>query len=361
MVFAPTVDGGHSATLVLVGDRGATIASVALVGEAKAPGQQQADLSVDIPFITFGEQRLRIPSGPQSVLVRNNANQDIRLRPVTVTGAEKGDFSLKDPCGGKVLTSHELCRLDVIFTPGGVEGRSATLAVSGEDSAEPWTVSLSGTGTAPAVEISGGTLEFAAEQIGTPSVQRVVTLTNSGTAPASISVNRPAGSNPDDFVVDDECPKNLPPGTSCVVKVSFRPAAAGARRARLTIIHDAPGSPAVVELTGRGTLPPPPPRVDLSVQWERLTQFDSNIWPWGETVVVRNIGPTVATGVRLDVDGRVALRWAGSATCRQGTSSSAGSAPLTCTLGSLAPGDTAVPRPLPLTPPCRGNGPGCRA
>jgi hypothetical protein len=254
VAFAPAVDGGRSATLTIEGDGGGTFASVALSGQATATGQQRADLQVDTPLLDFQEQRLRTASGPQTLRVRNNATERSRLERVTLTGADSGDFTRpRDTCSGRTVASFDLCSVDVVFTPGGVGGRSATLTVPGSDPARPLTVALTGTGTEPTLDVSRGSLDFPGQQIGATGAQKSVTLTNSGTAVASISVTGPSGANSNDFAVDQGCSRNLAAGTSCAIRVSFKPTAVGIRRATLTITHDALGSPGLISLTGSAT------------------------------------------------------------------------------------------------------------
>lgn len=345
VVFAPTVGGGRSAALVLGGDRGGIIAGIALTGEATAP-DQPGDVSVDTALVPFGDQRIGISSAPQAVAVRNDTADAVQLKSATLAGPDRGDFILRDGCRGKALDGRALCRLEIVFNPRDIGGRSATLTIPGADPSRPWTVALSGTGTAPVLDVAGS-LTFPEEEIGSASAQRAMTLTNKGTAPASVVVTGPSGPGSRDFILDNGCPRDLSPDASCRIKVTFKPTEAGARRAELTITHDGPGGPVVIPLSGTGR-PPPPTRADLSVMWRDPARPDarSNFLPWEQVVVVKNDGPGTATGVELTIDREVAVVSASQGTCSEGYVDPAGDSPMPteCAIGTVLSGDTVTVR-----------------
>src|SRR5262249_6561635 len=55
-----------------------------------------------------------------------------------------------------------------------------------------------------------------------------------------------------DFHQANNCNTPIEPQDSCVVKITFTPTAAGVRSGSLTIIHDAAGSPRILELQATG-------------------------------------------------------------------------------------------------------------
>jgi hypothetical protein len=75
-----------------------------------------------------------------------------------------------------------------------------------------------------------------------------VTLTNTGTAPLSITN---VATSPSDFGSLNACGSSLAAGASCAIGVFFDPTVGGVRRGTLTITDNA-GSPQVVALTGTG-------------------------------------------------------------------------------------------------------------
>jgi len=60
------------------------------------------------------------------------------------------------------------------------------------------------------------------------------------------------GTNPTDFEELNTCGATLAPGAKCVVYVAFKPAAAAAYKATLSIADSGAASPQSVVLTGTG-------------------------------------------------------------------------------------------------------------
>jgi hypothetical protein len=110
---------------------------------------------------------------------------------------------------------------------------------------------LTATGqTSPAMTLSSGALSFGAQQAGTLSSAQTVTVTNSGTAPLTVSRVTVMG----DFTESDTCVGSaIAVGASCAVQVSFLPAATGPRAGVLTVFGNVSGGQATATLSGTGT------------------------------------------------------------------------------------------------------------
>ncbi|MFI6461210.1 carbohydrate-binding protein [Streptomyces sp. NPDC050538] len=94
-----------------------------------------------------------------------------------------------------------------------------------------------------------GSLTFADQAVNTTSAAQTVTVTNSGTATASLTGITAGG----DFAQTDTCGNSLASGTSCTVAVTFRPTASGPRTGTLTLTGNQSNSPTTVALSGTGT------------------------------------------------------------------------------------------------------------
>jgi glutamine cyclotransferase len=114
------------------------------------------------------------------------------------------------------------------------------------------TVSLSITGSTPAVSLSPSSLSFGNQVVGTTSVVRTITLTNSGNGPLSIGSVTVTGANAGDFTQTNNCGSSVAPGASGAINVTFRPTSTGQRRAAISISDNAAGSPHVIPLNGSG-------------------------------------------------------------------------------------------------------------
>ena len=106
-----------------------------------------------------------------------------------------------------------------------------------------------GTG-APVVTASPTTLTFKTKQaVGTTSTSQSVTLKNSGSATAAISI---AASG--DFAENNSC-STLAVNATCTVNVTFSPTIVGTVNGAITVTDNASNSPQIVHLTGTGEAP----------------------------------------------------------------------------------------------------------
>ncbi|MFD9508647.1 carbohydrate-binding protein [Streptomyces mirabilis] len=96
---------------------------------------------------------------------------------------------------------------------------------------------------------SPGSLTFADQAVDTTSAAQTVTVTNSGTATASITGVTAGG----DFAQTSTCGTSLAAGVSCTVSVTFRPTASGTRTGTLTLTGNQSNNPTTVALSGTGT------------------------------------------------------------------------------------------------------------
>jgi hypothetical protein len=108
---------------------------------------------------------------------------------------------------------------------------------------------------APTAAVTPAKLAFAAEAIGAVSPAKKVTLTNTSTNGASLTV--PAlfftGANPTDFAVSSNgCTIALAQGAKCTISVTFSPTGFGKRAATLNITDNATNSPQTVMVSGTG-------------------------------------------------------------------------------------------------------------
>jgi hypothetical protein len=94
-------------------------------------------------------------------------------------------------------------------------------------------------------------LTFPAQDIGTTSAVRTISLSNQGTAALSISSIVVSG----EFTQSNNCGTSLAPGASCTINVQFSPVALGMRNGTLAVTDNAPASPQTVSLTGTGIGP----------------------------------------------------------------------------------------------------------
>jgi hypothetical protein len=106
---------------------------------------------------------------------------------------------------------------------------------------------------APTADEGSASIAFSGtEPQGVAGTERSLTVTNNGSAPLVVSGVLLGGSDPGDFLIDNQCQQAVAVSASCAVGVRFDPQAEGARSATLTLLTNAPTAPASVALTGTG-------------------------------------------------------------------------------------------------------------
>ncbi|HXA58488.1 MAG TPA: discoidin domain-containing protein [Streptosporangiaceae bacterium] len=104
------------------------------------------------------------------------------------------------------------------------------------------------TTSAANLSLSPSSLTFASQNVGTTSAAQVVTVTNTGNAPASISSIAASG----EFAQTNNCGASLAAGANCTINVTFTPTAVGTRTGYVTINSNATNSPGTISLSGTG-------------------------------------------------------------------------------------------------------------
>src|SRR5207302_935675 len=224
------------------------------------------------------------------------------------TGTNASDLVLGVPTIGTdcrtqtTLAAGANCNVGLKFQPASTGAKSASLSVADDAAGSPQSVSLAGTGIAPAVTLAPINLAFGTQRVSTPSPVQTVTLTNSGTAPLSIATAVLGGANAGDFALASGTTcingATLAAGANCVLNLTFTPTAASARSAALTTTHHAPDSLQSVSLAGTGiapavTLAPAnlafgTQRVSTPIPVQTLTLPSTTLFPY--TTLFRSLG-----------------------------------------------------------------------
>jgi hypothetical protein len=218
---------------------GSSTKSIALVGFGYAP---TAALSTP----TFaGTQEGTL--GYANAVLTNTGQSPVTLTvpgSSSVTGAR---FSFAATTCTATLPVGAACSVTVQFGP--VDSVLAVGELSFATNAGVLSAALSSTGLEGYATLSPASLNFTAQQIGTSSVSKRVTVTNTGTGTLNFSgVGISAGASI--FGKSDNC-ANLAVNGTCAVDVLFTPLAAGSATGTLAFAHSG-GGLASVALTGIG-------------------------------------------------------------------------------------------------------------
>ncbi len=242
--FTPAQPGAAAGTLTLTD--GAGTQTVALAGTGlSAPTDMLSATSLTFPATAAGQL-----SAAQSVILTNSGGEPLESIAVSVSSG----FTQTNGCTTQ-LGADSSCAITVVFAPAQIGSVSGTLTVT--DALRTQTVSLSGTGAAPAaISAKPSSLIFANQQPGVPSTPQTVTVTNSGgvaMANVGFTITGPAAASYS--IAGTTCGATLNAQASCAVQVVLTPALAGPIAATLAISSSTQGVAAVqVPLNGAGQL-----------------------------------------------------------------------------------------------------------
>lgn len=196
---------------------------------------------------------LRNTAAMLSATVTNTGNAALSVTALTVTGS--AEFSLTNaPALPLNVPAGSSAKVNVRYAPTNTSADSGNLAIASNDSANPTiNVALTGTGVAPTITVTPGTLDFGSLQQGN-TTNRNVTLGNTGNADCHVSALTKLGSA--DFSFGSGAPVApfvITPGSSVLVPMAYTPSNVGADSGSLTIVSDDSANPSVaVPLSGTG-------------------------------------------------------------------------------------------------------------
>jgi hypothetical protein len=239
IAFTPSVAGARSGTLTVIDSAGTQTAQLTGIGLAPA-----TDL-LSPTSLTYPPQVIGSQSSAQQVTLTNNGDQALQLIATQTTG----EFNAVNDCGTS-LAGHSSCAILIQFVPTITGLQQGTLTVS--DALHAQTVSLSGTGLAPAgISATPAMLNFGDYAVGGSSPPLPVTLTDNGGVALSnlkyqVSGNFTLSSNP------GGCGATLAAGANCQLAIVFSPQQAGSLSGTLIITADGLAAPLQVALSGSG-------------------------------------------------------------------------------------------------------------
>jgi hypothetical protein len=195
--------------------------------------------------LTFAAQQIVTSSATQQVMLSNSGDVALTLVSASISS---GPFTAASGCGAS-LAAHSTCAINVAFVPTTTGSASGVLTVS--DQFRSQTVSLSGSGVAPAgvsLTPSAG-LAFGAIGVGLTSPAQTMTLTNNGGVTLTISNVAVSG---DFHLASTTCGATLAPNAACTMLIVFAPTAGEARAGGLTLTDNAASGTQTAALSGVG-------------------------------------------------------------------------------------------------------------
>jgi hypothetical protein len=279
IAFQPTQAGPASGMLTVVSGNGTQTVDLSGTGEDAATDTLSAS-SLTFPFTPISSA-----SAPQTLTLTNSGG--VPLSGIVIQTV--GDFDTVSNCG-TTLAGDSSCSMSVRFTPHASGTESGSIVVT--DALRSQTVSLMGTGAAPATDsLSAASLVFPLTLVGENSAPESITITNSGDMSLTGLTVQVHGSA---FSQTSTCGSTLAAKSSCAIAVTFHPTAAGNAMGELDI-SDALRTQAV-SLTGQGQTPAQDNLFPLTLSFPSQTVGTTST---AQTATLRNNGQAVLTGIRL--------------------------------------------------------------
>jgi subtilisin family serine protease len=219
--FTAVVSGAHTLSAVAWDAAGNSAVSASVSVNVVPP----ITVSLSPAALSFGGQLLLSSSAPQAVTVTNTGSGVAAISAVQTTG----DFSQSNNCSS--LPVGASCTISVTFTPTIRGAESGTLSVAGNFTAAAPTIALTGTGQGLLGTLSPSSLNFGGQPIGYISSPQILTYTNVGDLPLTISGISASG----DFAQTNNCPASLTVNSSCSISVTFKPTVRGPESGQLSV------------------------------------------------------------------------------------------------------------------------------
>ncbi len=245
VTFTPSLVGTETATLNFADNAAGSPQTVSLTGT----GASAAVGSLSPASLTFGAQLIGTTSAAQTVTLSNSGSG--ALGSISIS-TDNSAFAETNNCPSSLATGGS-CTISVTFTPSFAGTDTGNLLISDDALGSPQSVSLTGSGIAPAIQLSTASLTFGNQGLNAPSYAQFVQVDNTGNGPIVITGISVSGSG--DFSETNDCPLSPVPlaGTSaCLIDVIYTPTVLGAETGTITVSFDGPGSPQTVALSGLG-------------------------------------------------------------------------------------------------------------
>ena len=236
-VFAPTSAGAVSGTITVTTNL-ASPTTIALTGTGAAPAMSVTPSSVAFGNVADGS------NSSQTITLTNTGVVNLVVSSASATGAgfSVSGFTAQTVTPGNTMT------FSAVFAPTSAGAASGSISVATNVPASPTAISLTGTGTAPAMSATPSSVTFGSVVDGQNNSQ-TITLKNTGTANLVVSSASATGTG---FSVSGFTAQTLTPNSTMTFNAVFAPSSTGGVSGSVSVATNAPGSPTVIGLTGTG-------------------------------------------------------------------------------------------------------------
>ncbi len=238
--YAPQTVGNATGSILIVSNAPNSPASIALSGSGV-----QAGLSVTPGSLSFGSVGTG-KSATQTIQLTNSGSASLTVSQVAATGT---GFSVGGITLPLAIAPGQSASFSAQYAPQAVGNATGSVSIVSNAPNSPATVALSGSGVQAGLSVTPGSLSFGSVGTGKSATQ-TIQLTNSGSA--SLTVSQVAATGTGFSVGGITLPLAIAPGQSASFSAQYAPQAVGNATGSVSIVSNAPNSPATVTLSGSG-------------------------------------------------------------------------------------------------------------
>jgi hypothetical protein len=241
VLFAPTTAGSLTGTVSIASNapNSPNVLSLSGTGTAASVTLSSNPASVSFTNVNTGSSSLK------SVTIANSGNTNVTISQITVNAK---DFKVSGMTTPVTLAAGKNAAMSVSFSPTASESITGNIEVSSSQGASA-VIPVSGNGVQPGLTITPSSASFGNVTVGSPTTQ-TFQLSNSGTGTLTVTQVSVAGGGFSTGTL--ALPITLNSGQSANFNVQFAPASAGTASGAVTIVSNAPHSPASIALSGTG-------------------------------------------------------------------------------------------------------------
>jgi hypothetical protein len=241
--FAPTATGNVSGVISVSSNANNSTLSIPVSGSGI-----QGSLISTPGAVTFGNVNVG-SSGSSTVTLTNSGSATINISQASVSGA---GFTITGLATPATISAGQSTSFTAKFAPTTSGSATGNISITSNAPNSPLSIGLNGNGVAsqPQLTVTPGSVNFGSTGVGASS-SATVSLSNQGNATLTVSQITALGSG---FSVSGAgTPINIAPNATASFTATFAPTTGGAATGSISIVSNAPGSPASVTLSGTGT------------------------------------------------------------------------------------------------------------
>lgn len=242
--FTPTTEGAATGMAIITGD-----APAKPVDTVYLKGKGTKSQIVFPSAISFGN--IRVNQLKDSVFkIENLGSAPVSIRKYTLTDPDDG-FRFSDTVA-HTLNANSSINVGIRFRPTSEKDYAGSITITTDEATNNTiTINLNGKGIDSKLAVEPNALDFGEVDTMKLSAPQTFTITNTGTAPATINSIAKTGSATFSMSVDKTTPFTLAPDSLATVTVTFAPTLVQAETGTITVTASE-GSPIDITLTGTG-------------------------------------------------------------------------------------------------------------